>query len=126
MREDNFDKSMGFFMEKWLTEINEVMREAADLISSGEFSQVNMYKLAPRLYSNRYGDINDLMLIKMAHEVDEQVKMDWYSDSQSKQHFRFHFVSAYIPCFLVAGKLTQQEYNYVMNYINKEMDLFEE
>lgn len=62
----------------------------------------------------------------MFHEVEEQVKMDWYFDTQSKQHFRFHFVSAYILCFLVAGKLTQQEYDHVMSYINKEMTLFEE
>ncbi|MCS0024037.1 hypothetical protein [Vibrio antiquarius] len=113
-------------MEKWLTEVNEVMKEALDLVSNGELNQVNMYKLAPRLYSNRYGTISDLMLIRMFHEVEEQVKMDWYSDTQSKQHFRFHFVSAYILCFLVAGKLTQQEYDHVMSYINKEMTLFEE
>lgn len=47
-------------MEKWLTEVNEVMKEALDLVSNGELNQVNMYKLAPRLYSNRYGTISDL------------------------------------------------------------------
>lgn len=102
-------------MEKWLTEVNEVVREALDLVSSGEIKQVNMYRLAPRLYSNRHGPMSHSMLTSMAHEVDEQVKMDWYSDTQSKQHFQFHFVSAYMLCFLVAGKLTEQEYNYVMN-----------
>lgn len=113
-------------MGKWLTEINEVMEDALDLVSSGELKHVSMYKLAPRLYVNRYKVRSDLMLKKILDEVDEQIKTEWYSDPSSKQQFKFHFVSAYLLCFLVAGKVTSKEYDQVMNYLNKEMDLFED
>ncbi|ANQ21063.1 hypothetical protein BA893_05060 [Vibrio natriegens] len=113
-------------MDKWLTELNEVMEEALDLVSSGELKHVSMYKLAPRLYVNRYNVRSDLMLKRILDEVDEQIKTEWYSDPSSKQQFKFHFVSAYLLCFLVDGKVTCKEYDQVMNYLNKEMDLFEE
>ncbi|MDV5061854.1 hypothetical protein [Vibrio diabolicus] len=113
-------------MDKWLTELNEVMEEALDLVSSGELKHVSMYKLAPRLYVNRYNVRSDLMLKRILDEVDEQIKTEWYSDPSSKQQFKFHFVSAYLLCFLVDGKVTSKEYDQVMNYLNKEMDLFEE
>ncbi len=113
-------------MRKWLTEVNEVMREALSLVSSGELTHVSMYKLAPRMYAIRYNVRSDLMFKRMLHEVDEQVKIEWYSDAESKQQFRFHFVSSYLLCFLVDGKVTRKEYDQVMNYINKELDLFEE
>ncbi|ANQ29006.1 hypothetical protein BA894_21650 [Vibrio natriegens] len=66
-------------MDKWLTEVNEVMEEALDLVSSGGLKHVSMYKLAPRLYVNRYKVRSDLMLKKILDEVDEQIKTEWYS-----------------------------------------------
>ncbi|MCY9879267.1 hypothetical protein OTK59_22240 [Vibrio natriegens] len=113
-------------MDKWLTEVNEVMGEALDLVSSGELKYVSMYKLAPRMYVNRYNVPSDLMLKRILDEVDEQIKTEWYSDPSAKQQFKFHFVSAYLLCFLVDGKLTSKEYDQVMNYLNEEMELFEE
>jgi transcriptional antiterminator len=66
-------------MDKWLTEVNEVMEEALDLVSSGGLKHVSMYKLAPRLYVSRYKVRSDLMLKKILDEVDEQIKTEWYS-----------------------------------------------
>lgn len=86
-------------MDQWLTEVNEVLEEALDLVSSGELKHVSMCKLAPRLYVNRYNVRSDSMLKRILDEVDEQIKTEWYSDPSSKQQFRFHFVSAYLLCF---------------------------
>ena len=62
----------------------------------------------------------------MANETDERVKRDWSVDEESKQHYKFHFVSSYLFCFVVADKIDEFKYDNIMEFVNHEMDLFED
>ena len=113
-------------MEKWLIEVKEALSEALKAISNGDIPQENLYQLASLFYSKR-NHMNDSSLFEaMNHEIDEQVKSDRLYNPNSKLHYKFHFVSSYLICFVIAGKIDELTYDQIMDFVNQEMDLFEE
>ncbi len=113
-------------MEKWLIEVKEALSEALKAISSGDIPKENMYQLASLFYSKRNHMNNDSLFEVMNHEIDEQVKSDWSFDPNSKLHYKFHFVSSYLICFVIAGKIDEFTYDQIMDFVNQKLDLFEE
>ncbi len=113
-------------MEKWLIEVKEALSEALKAISSGDIPKENMYQLASLFYSKRNHMNNDSLFEAMNHEIDEQVKSDWSFDPNSKLHYKFHFVSSYLICFVIAGKIDEFTYDQIMDFVNQKLDLFEE
>ncbi|KAB0464960.1 hypothetical protein [Vibrio kanaloae] len=113
-------------MEKWLIDVSEALDEALHAISSGEIPKENMYQLASIFYSKRNHMNNDALFEMMNNEIDEQVKTDWSFDSNSKKQYKFHFVSSYLLCFVVAGKIDEFFYDQIMEYVNENLDLFED
>ncbi|EKO3655712.1 hypothetical protein [Vibrio metschnikovii] len=113
-------------MDKWSKEVNEALDEALQAISSGDIPKENMYKLASIFYSKRNHMNNDSLFEVMTNEIDERVKSDWLFDTDSKEQYKFHFVSSYLFCYVVAGKIDEFLYDQIMNRINQEMDLFDD
>ncbi|ANU38283.1 hypothetical protein RJD38_18930 [Vibrio scophthalmi] len=113
-------------MEKWLIEVNKALLEALQAIASGDIPKENMYKLATIFYSKRNNMNNDALFESMNEEIEEQVKIDWSFDIKSKLQYRFHFVSSYLLCYVIAGKVDEMEYDRIMDYINRELDLFQD
>lgn len=112
-------------MEKWLMEASEALDEALHAIASGEIPKENMHQLASVFYSKRNHMDNDALFEMMNSEIDEQVKTDWSLDPNSKKQYKFHFVSSYLLCFVVAGKIDEFFYDQIMEYVNEKLDLFE-
>lgn len=54
---------------------------------------------------------------------DQQVAEYWSHDEKSKDQYKFHYVSSYLFCFVVAEKIDDFKYDEVMGYVNSEMDL---
>ena len=112
-------------MNKWLTESQEALSKALNIANRGSVPLYNIYMLAPIIYAERQKTNDDVLFYKMSHETDERVRSDWSIDEESKQHHKFHFVSSYLFCFVVAGKFDEFKYDEIMEYVNQEMDLFE-
>jgi len=112
-------------MNKWLTESQEALSKALSIASGSTVPLYNIYMLAPIIYAERQKTNDDVLFYNMAHETDERVRSDWEVDEESKQHYKFHFVSSYLFCFVVAGKFDEFKYDEIMELVNHEMDLFE-
>jgi len=111
-------------MNKWLTECQEALSKALDIASDGSVPVYNLYILAPIIYAERQKTNNDALFQEMAKANDEQVKRDWSVDEDSKKHAKFHFVSSYLYCFVVADKIDEFKYDDIMEFVNFNMDLF--
>jgi len=112
-------------MNKWLIESQEALSKALRIASDGSVPLYNIYMLSPIIYSERQKTNNDALFQQMENETDERVKNDWSVDEESKQHYKFHFVSSYLFCFVVADKIDEFKYDKIMEFVNHEMDLFE-
>jgi hypothetical protein len=113
-------------MDKWLNEAEESLSKALDISKGGEIPLQNIYMLAPIIYSERQKTNNELLLQEMIEENERQVKEDWSHDEKSKDQYKFHFVSSYLYCFVVSGKIDEFKYDEIMEYVNSKMELFEE
>ncbi|RJG35956.1 hypothetical protein [Motilimonas pumila] len=113
-------------MKKWLIEVEEALSEALNAISDGGIPSGNMYMLASIFYSKRQNMNNTALINEMSDATDQMVKEDWSYDERSKYQYKFHFVSAYLFCFVVAGKITEMKYDQIMEFVNGQMDLFTE
>ena len=111
-------------MKKWLKEAEESLKEAINASKDGSIPLQNIYALAPIIYSKRQNTNNDSLIQEMIDETDSMVKEDWSHDENSKKHFKFHFVSSYLYCFVVSGKINESKYDDIMEYVNSEMNLF--
>ena len=111
-------------MNKWLIESEESLSKALKIASDGSIPLYNLYMLAPIIYSERQKTNNEALLQKMIKANDKQVSSDWSHDEESKSHYKFHFVSSYLFCFVVAGKIDEFKYDDIMEYVNENMDLF--
>jgi hypothetical protein len=111
-------------MKKWLKEAKESLSEALDVSKNGSTPLQNLYMLAPIIYSERQKTKNETLIKEMIDANDKQVAEDWSHDENSKDHYKFHYVSSYLFCFVVTGKIDEFEYDDVMEYVNSEMDLF--
>ena len=82
--------------------------------------------VAPIIYSERQKTNTESLIQEMSETNDRQVKEDWSHDEKSKDQYKFHFVSSYLYCFVVSGKIDEFKYDEIMEYVNSKMELFEE
>lgn len=113
-------------MQDWLHETEESLAKAIDVSKDGSILLQNLYMLAPIIYSERQKTKNEELIREMMDANDEQVKRDWSYDERSKEQYKFHFVSSYLFCFVVAGKFDEFKYDRIMEYVNGKMSLFTE
>ncbi len=111
-------------MEQWLKETEDSLSVALDASKDGSIPLQNLYMLAPIVYSERQKTKNEALIQEMTDANDQQVKTDWSYDEKSKEQFKFHYVSSYLYCFVVAGKIDEFKYDEIMEYVNSQMDLF--
>ncbi len=111
-------------MNKWLKEAETTLADALVKAEAGEIPLQNLYMLAPILYSEKFNSRNEELIQEMIDANDEQVARDWSSDEKSKDQYKFHYVSSYLYCFVVAGKIDESKYDQIMEYVCGEMDLF--
>ena len=111
-------------MKKWLADTEESLSIALTAAKDGGIPLQRLYMLAPMIYSERHKTKNEALIREMIEANDRQVKIDWSYDEKSKDQFIFHYVSSYLYCFVVAGKIDEFKYDEIMEYVNEEMDLF--
>lgn len=111
-------------MDKWLKEAEESLSEAINASKAGTIPLQNLYMLAPIIYSKRQKTNDESLIQEMIEENDSQAKGDWSHDENSKSQYKFHFVSSYLYCFVVAGKIDDFKYDEIMDYVNSKMSLF--
>lgn len=113
-------------MSEWLDRASTSLKEALDAAERGDIPQQNLYKLAPLIYSKMHHMNNDALLQEMTEANEEQVTYECSVDDKSKFQYKFHYVSSYLYCFVVAGKIDEMKYDKIMDFVNSEMDLFTE
>ena len=113
-------------MNKWLEEATASLEEALEVAERGDVPPQNLYMLAPILYSQKFHMNNDALIQEMINASEEQVKYEWSVDEKSKDQFKFHYVSSYLYCFVVAGKFDEMKYDNIMELVCSKMDLFTE
>ena len=111
-------------MKEWLKETEEALFEAITASHDGAIPLQNLYMLAPIIYSERQKTKNELLINKMIEANDKQVTSEWALDEESKDQYKFHFVSSYLFCFVVAGKIDDFKYDKIMEYVNSQIELF--
>lgn len=111
-------------MEDWLFEVVESLEKALEIAVSGDIVTENLYMLAPIIYSQKHHMNNDALLNQMAKETESQALQDASVDPESKSRYKFHYVSSYLYCFVVSGKIDEFKYDQIMEYVNDEIDLF--
>ena len=55
---------------------------------------------------------------------DQQIEQDCSCDPDSIKRYKFNYVSSYLYCYVVGGKIDDLKYDNVMDYVNSNMDLF--
>lgn len=110
--------------EQWLKETEESLSVALNASKDGAVPLHNLYMLAPIIYSERQKTNDEALIQEMLDENDRSVKADWSCDEKSKEQFKFHYVSSYLYCFVVAGKIDEFKYDEIMEYVNSRMVLF--
>lgn len=111
-------------MKEWLEETTASLQQALDIVASGEVPQKNMFMLAPVIYSKNQHMNNDSLFQEMCDANEAQVKYEMSVDEESVEQYKFHYVSSYLYCFVVAGKIDEMKYDRIMDYICSEVDLF--
>ena len=113
-------------MREWLERAQKSLSMAQDAIDSGsDIPKENMYKLAPLFYSQINHMNNEQLLDEMSEANEAQFREDCSHDENSKYQYKFHYVSSYLYCYVVAGKLDELKYDRVMDYVNSQLDLFQ-
>ena len=80
--------------------------------------------LAPIFYAVINKIQNYSLLQRIGEEVEDMVYEDWRHHPKSKEQYKFHFVSSFLYGYVVADKITELEYDDIMEYVNDRMDLF--
>jgi len=111
-------------MGKWVEDAKESLAEALETAEKGGVPKQNLYMLAPLLYSSRQNTNNQALIKEMTQANEEQVARDWSYDENSKRQYKFHYVSSYLYCFVVAGKISELKYDDIMESACNEMELF--
>jgi hypothetical protein len=114
-------------MKEWLERVKSSLSNALEAVESGdEIPRENMFVLAPIFYSQVNNMNNEQLLREMSEANDEQFKEDCSHDENSKFHYKFHYVSSFLNCYVVAGKIDEMKFDRIMNYVNENLNLFEE
>lgn len=114
-------------MKEWLERVEKSLDMAqAALERSGDIPRERMYMLAPLVYAQINHTNNDRLLDEMSKVNEAQFEQDCSHDEQSRYRYRFHYVSSFLYCYVVAGKIDEAKYDLIMDYVNGELDLFED
>ena len=111
-------------MNNWLEIATSSLADALEKAEGGDVPLQNLYMLAPILYSEKQNTKNEVLIQEMIEANDQQVAADWSLDENSKNQYKFHYVSSYLYCYVVAGKIDEMKYDRIMEYVCGEMDLF--
>lgn len=111
-------------MKQWLEEAEVSLAEAVEAARNGNISAQNLYMIAPLIYSKRNKMLNDALIQEMVDTNEEQVQRDWAYDERSKDQYKFHYVSSYLFCFVIAGKIEERKYDEIMEFVTSKMNLF--
>jgi len=111
-------------MKKWLVEIEDSLNQALEVAYQGSIPLENLFMLAPVLYSQRQKMNNDAVLKQMVESTEKMVAQDVKDNEDSIYQYRFHFVSTYLYCFVVAGRFDELQYDRIMEYVNDNIILF--
>lgn len=113
----NIPQRNGHWLEEIMTALSNAEKTAAECGLELEY----LYKYAPALAMKKRGTLaND----EIKEDVEERVQSDWDCDEKSKQHYKFYFLSSYIFSHVPAGLLDEMEGDRIMEYINENMELF--
>ncbi|WGO98109.1 hypothetical protein QFX18_19060 [Saccharophagus degradans] len=114
-------------MKEWLDRVRASLSKAIQAVElSDDIPRENMYILAPLFYSQENNMNSDHLLKRMCEEIDEQFREDCSHDENSKYQFKFHYVSSYLQCYVVAGKIDEMKFDRIMDYVNGELELFDD
>ena len=114
-------------MKEWLEKVENALSKALESVdSSDEIPRENMYMLAPIIYSQTHNMNNGQLLKEMIEANDEQFKEDCSHDENSKLQYKYHYVSSFLNCYVVAGKIDEMKFDKIMDYINAKLNLFED
>lgn len=111
-------------MIEWLNRAEASLVNAIEVSERGSAPLQNLYMLAPILYSEERNTKNQSLLQEMIDANEEQVQSEWAVDERSQDQYKFHYVSSYLFCYVVAGKISETKYDSIMEYVCSEMDLF--
>ncbi|WP_346839377.1 hypothetical protein [Microbulbifer sp. SAOS-129_SWC] len=114
-------------MKEWLERVENSLSMALEAVESGDqIPRENMYMLAPIFYSQVNNMNNEQLLQEMSEVIDEQFKEDCSHDEKSKFQYKYHYVSSYLSCYVVSGKIDEMKFDIIMDHVNDKLDLFEE
>jgi len=108
----------------YLNEVKQSLADAYEKAKDGSMPLQNLYMIAPILYMDKHNSNSEQLLQEMIDANDEQVTRDWSLDDRSKEQYKFHYVSSYLYCFVIAGKFDEFRYDQIMEYVCSKMDLF--
>lgn len=111
-------------MNIYLNEVKQSLADASEKAKDGSMPLHNLYMIAPILYMDKHNSNNEQLFQEMIDANDEQVKRDWSLDDKSKEAYKFHYVSSYLYCFVIAGKFDEFKYDQIMEYVCTRMELF--
>jgi hypothetical protein len=111
-------------MKKWLIESEESLFKAMEALKDVDIPKENLYKLAPLFYSEKRNTNNESLIQEMCDVNDQQIEQDCSFDPDSIKRYKFNYVSSYLYCYVVAGKMDDFKYDNIMDYVNSHMDLF--
>lgn len=113
-------------MKKWLERAEASLEMAIKAIDVGDgIPKERMYMFAPLFYSEINHMNNGSLIDEMAAAIKAMFEEDCSHDEQSKYQYKFHYVSSYLYCYVVAGKIDEVEYDRIMDCVTGEMDLFQ-
>ncbi|WP_444930276.1 hypothetical protein ACJJIF_21430 [Microbulbifer sp. SSSA002] len=103
-------------MKEWLERVEKVLSMALQAVEGDDrISRENMYTFAPAFYSQVNHVNNEQLLAEMSQ----------FNDEKPKFQYKYHFVSAYLYCYVVAGKIDEFECDEIMDYLSWSLDLSE-
>lgn len=111
-------------MDKWVKESCEALEIAEKMANESALIREELYKLASVIYSKYHNVKDESILKKMDEENERQYQRDISVDDESSKEYKFHFVSSFLYCYVVDGKIDERKYDNVMEFVNDEMDLF--
>ena len=112
-------------MNQWLVKVQNSLDKALEAVETG-VPKENMYMLAPIRYSEEHHMNNDQLIQEMIESNEIQFKQGCKYDSESRKQFKFHYVSSYLYCYVIAGKIDEMKYDRIMEYVNDRVNLFTE
>ncbi|MCX4027220.1 hypothetical protein H0A36_08540 [Endozoicomonas sp. SM1973] len=80
--------------------------------------------MAPDLVIKEREITNDDIISEIKEFIEDAVKSDWDLDERSKSRYKFHFVWSYIYSHVAAELLDEMVADRIMEYVNDNMQLF--